>query len=314
MRCTFRCTRQILNPRIIRRLFSQALLLGAMLPLWGCGATHVVPAPSTALAIIEQPADASTPLGQPATFTVKAVGTGTLSYQWSRNGTAIPGATGASYTTPAVTAGDTGSTFLVTVRDGNASVTSNPAKLTVGPRSPAAGDLRFQLVDSLAVANGIASWTYHCCMEYPWGSGYSNSVGTPLRIGGGVCGTGGKQNCAWPYSTGPAPTGMSLSVTYRTDMLEQLDTDLKSWTTPNTVVMSLDIESPEDVFGMAFIQDAAGGGFDYRLVSTPFERASVADCAGRCPKQGCDGHFLQRCNRPGGDAFLWMDLRQDNCL
>jgi hypothetical protein len=215
--------------------------------------------------IAEQPAGVSTPLGQTATFSVIAVGAGSLNYQWSENGTAIPGATGSSYTTPAVTAGDTGSTYRVTVMDSNASAVSNQAKLTVGPRSPATGDLRFQLVDSQAVANGIVSWTYQCCMEYPWGYGYSNTVGTPLRIGGGVCGTGNKQNCAWPYSTEPAPAGTALSMSYKTDMPKQLDTDLKSWITPNTVVTSLDIESTQDVFAISFIQNTAGGGFDYRL-------------------------------------------------
>ncbi|MGB8480309.1 MAG: hypothetical protein WCE63_15975 [Acidobacteriaceae bacterium] len=268
MICPSRRTGEVRRRQIILCLFSHSLLLGAMFLLWGCGATHTAPpAPpvNTPLSITQQPQDSSTPLGQTATFSVSAVGAGTLSYQWSENGTAITGATGASYTTQAVTPDDTGSKFVVTVQDGSADVTSNPATLTVGPRSPAAGDLRFQLVDSPATANGIASWTYQCCMQYPWGYGYSNSVGTPLRIGGGICGTGGKQNCAWPYSTGSAPAGTSLSIFYKTDMPEHLNEDLQSWITPNTVITSLDIEASEDVFAMSFIQDAAGGGFDYRL-------------------------------------------------
>lgn len=264
MRYSFRCNIQILYPRILRCLFTQALLLGAVLPLWGCGATHVVPAPSTALAIIEQPADASTPLGQPATFTVKAVGTGTLSYQWSRNGTVLAGATGVSYTTPAVTVGDTGSKFVVTVQDGSAEVTSNPATLAVGPRSPAAGDLRFQQVDSASVAS-VTGWGTHNSFQYPSGWFYSNTLGTPLRIGAGQCVPGVMQDCEWLFTIWALPAGVPLSVAYWPNVLEKLDTDLNNKSTSNTVVTSLDIEAPEDVFGMSFIQDTSGGGFDYRL-------------------------------------------------
>ena len=269
MICPSHRTAIIRSRQIIGCLFSSSLLLGAMFLLWGCGATHTanpVSPVATPLSITQQPQDSSTPLGQTATFSVSAVGTGTLSYQWSENGGAITGATGASYTTPAVTPGDTGSKFVVTVRDGSADVSSNPAILTVGPRSPTAGDLRFQLVDSTAMSNGLYApgWKYHMGIEYPWGYAYSNSVGTPLRIGGGVCATS-KQACAWSYITVPVPAEMSLSVIYRTDMPEQLNTDLQSWITPNTVVTSLDIEASEDVFAMSFIQDAAGGGFDYRL-------------------------------------------------
>ncbi|MGC9291301.1 MAG: hypothetical protein ACP5EP_01065, partial [Acidobacteriaceae bacterium] len=42
------------------------------------------------------------PLGSTASFSVEAIGSAQLSYQWSENGVEIPGATSSSYTTPAV--------------------------------------------------------------------------------------------------------------------------------------------------------------------------------------------------------------------
>ncbi|MCX8520331.1 MAG: DUF1566 domain-containing protein, partial [Rhodoferax sp.] len=53
--------------------------------------------------------------GQTATFTVVATGTQPLRYQWTRNDTAIPNATGSSYTTPATTVADNGAFFSVVV-------------------------------------------------------------------------------------------------------------------------------------------------------------------------------------------------------
>jgi hypothetical protein len=83
--------------------------------------------------ITTQPQNQSVLAGATATFTVAAAGTAPLSYQWSQNGTAISGATTASYTTPATTTANNGASFTVTVSNGGGSVTSGPAVLTVTP-------------------------------------------------------------------------------------------------------------------------------------------------------------------------------------
>ena len=83
--------------------------------------------------ITAQPANKTVVAGQTATFSVTAAGTATLTYQWNRNGSAISGATSASYTTPATTASDNGAQFSVTVTNGSGSMTSNAATLTVTP-------------------------------------------------------------------------------------------------------------------------------------------------------------------------------------
>ncbi|MGA7794823.1 MAG: immunoglobulin domain-containing protein, partial [Candidatus Acidiferrales bacterium] len=84
-----------------------------------------------ALAIATQPESQTVTAGQTATFSVVASGSGTLTYQWKKGGTAIGGATAASYTTPATTSGESGTQFTVVVTDSTGSVTSNPATLTV---------------------------------------------------------------------------------------------------------------------------------------------------------------------------------------
>jgi hypothetical protein len=65
--------------------------------------------------------------GQSKTLSVTATGTGTLTYQWSANGTAIGGATAASLSvTPAAT-----TSYTVTVTNSCGSVTSAPATVTL---------------------------------------------------------------------------------------------------------------------------------------------------------------------------------------
>ncbi|MGO9340761.1 MAG: hypothetical protein ACLPY1_25075, partial [Terracidiphilus sp.] len=82
-------------------------------------------------AITFQPANASVTIGQTATFSVSAVGPGTLTYQWRMNSQNIAGATSASYTIAATTAVDSGSAFDVVVSNTAGSVTSNSATLLV---------------------------------------------------------------------------------------------------------------------------------------------------------------------------------------
>ena len=88
-----------------------------------------LPAP-TAPAIILPPVNTAVTVGQPATFSVTATGTATLTFQWLKNGTPIAGATSSSYTTPATTTADNNSSFTVTVTNSIGSATSSAATLT----------------------------------------------------------------------------------------------------------------------------------------------------------------------------------------
>jgi hypothetical protein len=94
--------------------------------------TTVLTAPS----ITVQPQNTAAVDGTVAQFGVTAEGTAPFTYQWRRNGTAIVGATAASYVTPALTPADTGGVYSVVVTNAASSVTSNNATLTVNPTAP----------------------------------------------------------------------------------------------------------------------------------------------------------------------------------
>jgi hypothetical protein len=91
-------------------------------------ATLTVNAPPS---ITAQPASKTVLAGQTATFSVSATGTAPMTYQWNKGGTAIGGATSASYTTPATTTADNGAQFTVTITNGAGKITSTAATLTV---------------------------------------------------------------------------------------------------------------------------------------------------------------------------------------
>ena len=99
-----------------------------------------------------------------------------MTYQWQKNASAISGATSTSYTTPATTAADSGSTFGVVVSNSAGSATSNSATLTVqSPPSittqPANQTVNVGQVATFSVlASGTAPLTYQ------W-----QKNGTPIR-------------------------------------------------------------------------------------------------------------------------------------
>lgn len=94
-------------------------------------AVLTVTATPVAPAIAQAPASVTVNPGQVADFSVTATGTAPLAYQWMKNNAPIAGATAASYSTPPVTAGDTGSVFHVVVSNAAGSATSAGATLTV---------------------------------------------------------------------------------------------------------------------------------------------------------------------------------------
>jgi len=98
------------------------------------GATLTVNAAASAPTITTQPASVTVTAGASASFSVSAAGTGTLTYQWAKGGTAISGATGATYTIAATVASDA-ATYTVTVSNATGSVTSSGATLTVNAAS-----------------------------------------------------------------------------------------------------------------------------------------------------------------------------------
>jgi hypothetical protein len=107
-------------------------------PATSNAATLTVNAALLAPSITSQPVGTTVTAGQTATFSVTATGTAPLSYQWQKNNANISGApNAASYTTPATTTGDSGSTFRVVVSNSvNPPATSNAVTLTVNAAPP----------------------------------------------------------------------------------------------------------------------------------------------------------------------------------
>jgi hypothetical protein len=85
---------------------------------------------TSAPTISTQPASLTVNAGLSASFSVTASGSGPLTYQWRKNGTAISGASSSTYTITGTTATNAG-TYSVVVSNSAGSVTSNSATLTV---------------------------------------------------------------------------------------------------------------------------------------------------------------------------------------
>jgi photosystem II stability/assembly factor-like uncharacterized protein len=96
------------------------------------------PAPPAAPTIVTQPVNTIVTEGNTATLAVGVNGTTPMSFQWSRGGVAISGATAAAYTVPSATPANAGS-YSVTISNSSGSVTSATVTLAVNaaPSPPA---------------------------------------------------------------------------------------------------------------------------------------------------------------------------------
>jgi hypothetical protein len=111
--------------------------------------------------ITSQPEDQGACVGAPATFQVSA--TGSVWYQWRKNGVAIPGATAATYTISAVAAGDAGPYDCVVTADCG-TTTSRQAQLSVcACRSCPADFNEDGGVDGGDIEIFFASWEIGAC-------------------------------------------------------------------------------------------------------------------------------------------------------
>ncbi|MCP4656638.1 MAG: DUF11 domain-containing protein [bacterium] len=93
------------------------------------------------LVITTHPTDQSAPVGSTAMFSVETQG-GRV-FQWQKNGIDIPGATDSFYTTPPVSAVDSGTTYRVLVDTGCMNAISAEATLTVLDDTPPAARVSY---------------------------------------------------------------------------------------------------------------------------------------------------------------------------
>src|SRR6267378_1267021 len=143
-------------------------------------ATLTVNPASVSPTITTQPGSQTATAGQTATFTAVAAGTAPLSYQWRKNGVNIAGATLSSYTTPATTTSDSGSTFSVVVTNNAGTVTSSAATLTVNP-APVAPTITTQPANQTVTAGQTATFTVTAAgtapLTYQWQKNGVNIAG-----------------------------------------------------------------------------------------------------------------------------------------
>ncbi len=160
--------------RSLKQALKVFFALSAAVSLYvGCGgSSHSSPPPPVAPAITTQPANQTVLEGATATFTVAASGTAPLTYQWKKGGTAVTGATSASYTTPATVLADSGSSFTVTVTNAAGNVTSSAATLTVNPAPPT---ITTQPASATVTAGATATFTVVASgtapLSYQWNLG-----------------------------------------------------------------------------------------------------------------------------------------------
>jgi N-acetylneuraminic acid mutarotase len=142
-----------------RSIFARSATATLAAALAACGGTA-----STPPGIATQPAGVTVVAGAAATFSVTAAD---ATYQWLRNGTAIDGATQASYTTPATRPADDRAAFAVVVTAHGATITSDVAVLRVNYVTIAT-----QPVAATVVEGGIASFMMAAqgsgALSYQW--------------------------------------------------------------------------------------------------------------------------------------------------
>ncbi len=184
------------------------------------------------LTIATQPAAQRVASGGTATFSVTATGQpASLSYQWFQkppgsSAAAVPGATSASYTTPALTLQNDQTSYYVSVTNGIVTKQSNPATLSVYATPPTitaqpldqsvnagdpanfsvaaqgAGTLTYQWYKGQTAISGAQSTTY----SIPY-TALSNAGSYTVRVANSV---GNVTSRTAALAVGPADSGLSV--------------------------------------------------------------------------------------------------------
>lgn len=225
--------------------------------------------------ITNEPQSQFVSLGQPANFSVVASGTAPFSYQWYENNVAIDGANSESYISPPVSKNDSGEEFSVMVKNSAGSVTSVSAQLSVGPRAPELGDLRFQMVDSAwaqRMNNTNMDWDgISTDLDYGVTLTFNDAVATPLPMGDISCTPYIAGGCAWTATAEAlTPNLPDLNVIYKSSAYINFESDFDSSEQNNEVMASLDLEPSSEAYAFEMLQSNNSGRYDGReeVIST----------------------------------------------
>jgi hypothetical protein len=304
-------------------------IAAALIPclLIGCGSKSQLNiqtggAVPSAPAIVQQPTGVSVPMGLTATYFVEATGN-PLNYQWNKNGIAIPDANSPIYTTPTTAFADTGSVFTVSITNSLGSATSVPVTLTVTARAPEAGDLRFQQVDAASTVNGYGNGPTGFASAIPGRGGayFGLSIGSPLYMSPIVCGqppVPSGEGCEWPFEQFYLPgnlMALGLSTGYGADFFTNFEADLQSSTFPaggspisssNSVVTSLDLEAPDNLFAASWIQSQRTSGFNMSQ-----QTVSLSDFQSAATQEGINSRVITAVTYNAGQvvylSYSWQD-------
>ncbi len=181
-------------------------------------ATLTVTATAVAPTITTPPASLAVAAGASATFTIVASGTAPFTYQWSKAGVAIAGATAASYTISSAQTGNAGS-YTCTVTNSAGSATSSAATLAVSPA--VAPIITTQPASLSIVTGGTATFTVVASgtapLSYQWsknGAALSGATAGSYTISGAQTGDAGSFTCIVTNSAGTATSGTAtLTIT-----------------------------------------------------------------------------------------------------
>jgi hypothetical protein len=270
-----------------------------LLAIAGCSGSSAPPPPPVhdmvPISILTQPASQRIPLGRPAIFSVTTTGSTPQSYQWTENGSVIPGATNPTYTTPNVTDSDNNATFQVTVSNAAGSVTSAVATLTIGPRAPAMGDLRYLQWEQAPYPGGLGIQTNGVGHLGVTTAAYTNAVGVPLSLGTSWVATQNNNNCDWyADASSVPPPAIGLSVYYDENFTNYTPavSYLQSILAPNAVIFSMDLEPACQDIGVAWIQTSQTGGFDGRVETVPYGSNMTTSIQNQVAADGAQGRIV----------------------
>ena len=126
------------------------------------------------LSIVSQPSNVTVTEGSNATFTVEAVGRGTLNYEWFADGTFLENENSDTLTLNSVSVSDNGTRYSVDVTSGSQTVTSRDALLTVDAIPVADGVTARWMMDEPAGSNVMIDAT---------GNGHDGTIGQDVVTG-----------------------------------------------------------------------------------------------------------------------------------
>ena len=163
------------------------------------------------LTIVTQPASLAVTKGGQAVFSVYAIGSGTLTYQWKKDNAPIGEATNAALVINPVQYGDAGN-YTVDVTDSDGSTPSSVAGLSVN--SPVAGDLDFGFFTNTTVNGTVYSVAVQSDGKVLIGGFFSTVNGT---VRGSIARLNSDGSTDYTFGNGLAGASYVFSVAVQSD-------------------------------------------------------------------------------------------------